>query len=180
MRRLLRFSGNKGRRLDDSGFTLLETIIALAIMVLALASILSIESNSLNASMRAKQMNIVAMLAKDKMVEVEYEIEGKTFEEVKKENAGAFEEPYSDYRWTWVVKELEFPNLNLAPAGGAQGGEGGQSDITELLTRLVTNFFSKALREVTVTVFWRKGGGEQSFSVSTYWVDLNHEFQLSE
>lgn len=183
MRRLLRFSRNRTSPLGESGFTLLETIIAMAIMVVALTSILSIESSSLNASARAKQMNVVAMLAKGKMVEVEYDIEGKTFEEVKKENAGAFPAPYADYRWTWVVKELEFPNLSLAPPSGegdSGGATGGATEITETLTKLVTKFFSKALREVTVTVFWRRGDGEQSFSVSTYWVNLNHEFQLSE
>ena len=52
--------------------------------------------------------------------------------------------------------------------------------VDEMLTKLVTNFLSKALREVTVTISWKKGAGEQSYAVTTYWVDLNHEFQLSE
>jgi prepilin-type N-terminal cleavage/methylation domain-containing protein len=39
---------------NQAGFTLLEVIIALAIMVIAFASILSVESESINASGRTR------------------------------------------------------------------------------------------------------------------------------
>ena len=96
---------------SDSGFTLLEVVIALTIMILAFASIIMVESNSLNATTRARQMNIVAMLARNQMAELEYKVEGKTFEEFKKTDGGTFAAPYTDYRWTTEIKELEFPNL---------------------------------------------------------------------
>lgn len=168
------------RESREAGFTLLETIIAMAIMVLALASILSVESNSINASARARQMNIVAMLAKDKMVETEYAIEGKTFDEVKKEEGGSFDAPYQEIRWKTTIKELEFPNLAVTGRKSEGGSGGGTTDAAETLTKLLTKFFSKAMREVTVTVIWTRGTGEQSFSLSTYWVNLNHEFELTE
>jgi type II secretion system protein I len=79
---------------NPQGFTLLEVLIAMAIMALALSSILSVESGSINASARAKQMNIVAMLVKNQMIKTEYEIEGKSFDEVEKEKSEAFEAPY--------------------------------------------------------------------------------------
>ena len=58
----------------------------MTIMVLAFASILAVESGAINASDRAKTMNIVQMLAKNQMIEWEYRIEGRTFDEVKKED----------------------------------------------------------------------------------------------
>ncbi len=164
---------------NQEGFTLLETIIAMAIMVLALSSILAVESGSINASVRTKQMNIVAMLAKAKMVSTEHAIEGKSFSEYKKEDGGPFEAPYQEYRWKTVIKEVEFPTLSAGGGGGEKGAEGG-SEIIETITKLVTKFLSKAIREVNVTVFWKKGSFEQSFVLSTYWVDLNHEFELSQ
>jgi prepilin-type N-terminal cleavage/methylation domain-containing protein len=159
-----------------SGFTLLEVVIAMAIMVLPFASILAVEQGSINASAKAKQMNIVDMLARNQMVETEFKIEGKTFTEVKKEESGTFPEPYSDYRWKTVIKEIEFPKIGTGAAPGSQG----QNQSAELLTKLITNFLSKAIREVTVTVSWRRGSGEQSYSVATYWVDLNYEFKITE
>ncbi|MCM2324121.1 MAG: prepilin-type N-terminal cleavage/methylation domain-containing protein [Oligoflexia bacterium] len=171
MPRLPRFSKNA------EGFTLLEVVIALAIMVLAFASILSVQSGSLNASARARQMNIVGMLAKTKMVETEYLIEGKTFDELGKEAGGVFSAPYEDYRWTTTIKEIEFPSLSMG--GGQSGGSDGGEQGMEMVTGLITQFLSKAVREVTVTIFWKRGTAEQSFALSTYWVDLNHEFSLS-
>lgn len=160
------------------GFTLIETIIALAIMTLAFAAILDVESESINAAARTRQMNIVAMLAKNIMVETEYKFEGKTFDEYKKEDGGQFEAPYEDFKWKTEIKEIEFPNIGASSAQTGADQAGG--DITETFTKLVTNFLSKAIREVVVTITWKKGRGEQNFTVSTYWVDLNHEFNLSE
>ena len=50
----------------------------MAIMVVAFASILMIESGSLNSAERARQMSIVAMLAKTAMSEAEITVIGKT------------------------------------------------------------------------------------------------------
>jgi prepilin-type N-terminal cleavage/methylation domain-containing protein len=167
---------------EIAGFTLLEVIIAMAIMVLAFASILSVESGSLNASARSKQMNVVAMLAKDKMVQTEYEIEGKTFEEVAKEAHGTFDTPYQDYSWETKIKEVEFPNLGSGGGDSSSGGgsQNASSDVGSTINKLLTQFFSKAMREVTVKIIWKRGSGEQSYSLSTYWVDLNHEFELAQ
>jgi general secretion pathway protein I len=169
------------------GFTLLETMIAMAIMLVAFSSILMVESSSINTSAKARQMNIVAMLAKNIMIESEQLVEGKAFEEVEKEETGAFPEPYAEYKWKREIKEIEFPNLNVAGGGGKEGGAGGAGadaegtdQGTEMLTKLLTQFLSKAAREVTVTITWPKGPREQSFSITTYWVDLNHEFQITQ
>ena len=196
-RRIAIWDGNWSRLPDGRcrcliwGFTLLEVIIALAIMTMAFAAILSMISDGINASARTHQMTIVAMLAKRQMIDTEYKIEGRTFDEVKKDDSGNFPAPYADYRWTSEVKEVEFPNIGGMTSGGGGGdsssgggsGDGSEnvnSQVTDMISKLVTQFLSKAVREVTVTIFWKKGSKDQSFSVSTYWVDLNHEFQLTE
>ena len=162
---------------SESGFTLLETMIAVAIMLIAFSAILMTESASLNSSARAKQMNIVAMLSKNALIESEYAIQGRTFEEMDKEKTLPFPEPYNDYSYKRIIKEIKFPSLSL---GGSKAGAGGIDATTEQVIKLLTNFLSKAVREVTVEVIWKKGTETQSFAVSTYWVDLNHEFQLTE
>lgn len=109
----------------ESGFTLLEVIIALSIMVISFASILSVESNAINASDRAKRMNIVQMLAKGKLIETETLIEGKPFEQVKKDDEGTFKDPYQDFRWATKVAEIDFPNISNSIAAASGGGGGG-------------------------------------------------------
>ena len=174
----------RGPQSKRGGFTLLEVIIAMAIMTMAFAAILSMISNGINASARTHKMIIVGMLAKRQMMEVEYKYEGKTFDEVKKEDSGTFPSPYADYRWTYEIKEIEFPNLgsmNSGSSGGAASDtDNNSSDIADMMTKLVTQFLSKAIRQVTVKIIWKNGTKDQDFSVATYWVDLNHEFQLTE
>lgn len=174
-----KFLKNSSRLLRE-GFTLLEVVIALAIMTVAFGSILAVQGGAINATARAKQMNIVSMLAKNKMVETEYLIQGKTFDEVPKDKSGSFEPPYEEFGWKTSIKKMEFPNLAAMISGGG-GSKGSQDNQTaEMLTKLITNHLNKSMREVTVTVSWTQGTNQQTFDLSTFWVDLNHDFSLSE
>ena len=163
---------------QDSGFTLLEVLIAMFIMLIAFSSIFSIQSSAIQVTNRAKETNTVSMLLKNAMVKAELDLEGKSFEEIKKEDSGAFESPFQDYYWTRSIKELEFPNL--VQRSGGDDAQSGQDQSSELMGRLVTKFLSKAVRKVEVSIKWKKGSKEQSVSLSTFWVDLNHEMALSE
>jgi prepilin-type N-terminal cleavage/methylation domain-containing protein len=174
---------------NSKGFTLLEVMIAMAIMLVAFSSILMVESQSLTTSMKAKQMNVVGMLAKNSMIEAELAFTGRTFEEVKTEEQGQFKEPYQDYTWIRRVKEVEFPELPLAKPERAEAGRAAsaeeranqpQDGSVDMIARLVKKFLSGAIREIEVEVQWKRGTHTQSFVVSQYWVNLNHEFSLSE
>lgn len=166
------------RRTASAGFTLLEVLIAMFIMVIAFGSIFSIQSSAIQVTNRAKQTNTVAMLLKNAMVKAELEVEGKTFEEVGEEESGQFDAPYQDYSWTRKIKELEFPNL--VPGGSGDDAGASEDEATGLIGRLVTKYLSQAIRQVEVTVRWKKLDREQSVSASTFWVNLNQEMALSE
>lgn len=167
---------------DESGFTLLETLIAMAIMVVAFSSILMVESGSLDASYRAKQLNIVSMLARNTMIETELLIENKSFGEVKTEETGNYAEPYQEFTWKREVKEIEFPSLN--PGGGDDSQQNNDDpnakEAGNSIAKLVTQFLSKSIREVVVTVSYKKGPGEQKYQIAMYWVNLNNDFSLSQ
>jgi hypothetical protein len=156
--------------------------MAMAIMALAMGAIYAMEDASIQASTRAQEMTVVATLARNTMIDMEAKFEGKTFDEVKKEDGAKFEPPFEAYAWKSVIKEVEFPMIN--PMAGADGkkeeGDDPNSAMVEQLSKLITSYLSKAIREVTVTITWKKGTKEQSFSVATYWVNLNSEFKLSE
>lgn len=164
----------------EQGFTLLEVLIALAIMTVMLTSIFLIQQSSIEATIRAQQMNTVAMLAKNLMIDTELAFQEKPFSEVKEEEKGQFPVPHQDYSWERKIKEIEFPNLGIGTGGGGEEGSEGANPQSEMLSKLVSNFLSKSIREVSVTISWRKGSGTQSYAVATYWVDLNHEFSLTE
>lgn len=160
------------------GFTLLEVLIAISIMVIGVGTVLMIESNSLEATDKARRVTTAAMLAKRTMLEAEMLFEGKPFNEVKTEESGQYSEPYETFQWTRTIKEIELPNMN-PPSGGGQGsgGDSGADENANTMTNMITSFLSKGMREVTVTVRWPRGKGFQEMSVTQYWVDLNHELQ---
>jgi hypothetical protein len=152
-------------------------IIAMAIMTMALSSILAVESGALNASARAKQMNIVAMLVKNEMIQTEYYFEGKTFDEVDKDKTQAFEAPYEEYKWRRVIKEVSFPTIT---PGSLNPNSDSTDQNADTMAKVISKFLSKSIREVDVSVIWQKSGKDQNFTVATYWVDLNHAFDMQE
>ncbi len=163
------------RRTD--AFTLLEVLIAIAIMAVSFGAILMVQSGALNAQEKSRTATLVAQLAKNAMTDTEMLIESKSFEEVKEEDGGNFDPPFERFRWKREIKKVEFPNIATS-AGAADGNEqGGGSE--EMLTKVITNYLDKAIREIRVTVTWEKGKGTQSFTLSSYWVDLNNELQLT-
>jgi prepilin-type N-terminal cleavage/methylation domain-containing protein len=182
-------TGNAGGRRNaaEAGFTLLETIIAIAIMTISFASIILIQRNSIAAIERSREETVVTLLARNIMIDTDLLIEGKDFKEVKEEESGTFDRPFEQYKWKRKIKEIEFPQLNFAGAAGSEEGategEGDASSTdasTETVTKLITQFLSKAVREITVTISYPRGTGTVDHSITTYWVDLNHEFSLTE
>ncbi len=156
-------------------------MIAMAIMMIAFASILMVQSSSLQTSMKSRQMNIVSMLARNKMIESELEWEGKAFSEIDKEKLGQFKAPYEDYRWKRLIKEVKFPKLNFGAGGDSGGtGESGTSDTADRTGKIITAYLTKAVREVVITITWKKGTGEQHVDLTTYWINLDAEFSLNE
>ena len=98
--------------LNHRGFTLIEVMIAIGVLAIGIGAILVAENGSLDTTIRAKRMTTVATLAKNAIIETERELEGKTFNEVKKEASGTFDAPYAEYKWERKIKEITFPNIS--------------------------------------------------------------------
>lgn len=174
-------------RRNEAGFTLLEVMIALAIVLICFTAILGIQGNSINSSIRTRQNHTVAMLLKKIITETEFELEGKNFQEIGTEKSGVFEDPFQDYSWKREIKKVAFPNLMSLGGNAASGQEGSSaqsaagnsSNITELVGQIITKFLKTALRQVEISVSWKRGTGTLTESVTIYWVDYNAQFNLS-
>jgi DNA topoisomerase-2 len=81
----------------------------------------------------------------------------------------------------WLVPQGQFgTRLDGGKDSARSGGNAqGANDQTEMIAKLISKYISKAVREISVTILWKKGSADQSFSVSTYWVNLNHDFELA-
>lgn len=96
------------------GFTLLEVMVAVAIMSLALTAIVNINGNSINAHGYSKRVTVATMLARSKMVDLESQFneEGFTSQFDQRVVGNFSEEGWDDFVWeAEIIKpELEAAN----------------------------------------------------------------------
>jgi general secretion pathway protein I len=93
------------------GFTLLEVMIAMAILAGALVWLVVGVSRNIKAENHAKLMTAANFLAREKMVDIEDDLYIKGFGEFDKEQTGAFEDKgFSRFAWKAIVDKVELPS----------------------------------------------------------------------
>ena len=138
------------------GFTLLEVLVAVAILGLGLTAILSAQFSAVAGVSHARHINVAVGLARCKMSEVEDKLRIDGFQELDSDDSGPCcgDEAVPNMRCSWKVEKPVFPDpdygkLDLdselessalgALAGAASGSKdvstegGGVSDITQAL-----------------------------------------------
>ncbi len=110
------------------GFTLLEVLVAMAILGLGLTSILSAQAGLFASSLRSERVTSASNLARCKLSEVEIELLrlGYQLTEQRGEGPCCANEDESTYSCTWKVEPVVLPNMNLSLTG--QDGGVGRAD----------------------------------------------------
>ncbi len=118
------------------GFTLLEVMIAVAILGLSLTAIFSSEVGAANVAARARRQNVAATLARCKMGEIEeiIAIEGLPALEKKDTDACCEHAPIEGYECDWIVERIILPEL------GAQEGDEDESEQDRSQRRLTETY----------------------------------------
>src|SRR4051812_11873585 len=87
-------------RAARQGFTLLEVVVALAILSLALMAIFKLNSGAIAMHAYTKRLTVATLLARSKMTDIEQELYDKGFNTDDEEQSGDFsEEGWSSFRW---------------------------------------------------------------------------------
>jgi general secretion pathway protein I len=88
------------------GFTLMEVMIAMAILAIALVAIFQSQSQSVSMAAHARFLTTSSLLAQSKMAE----IEAKGLRNTQSEN-GDFGDGFTDYRWRLDVRDTEIDRV---------------------------------------------------------------------
>lgn len=131
--------------MDARGFTLLEVLIALAILALALPILLGLRNFDLDLHARAGDITTATMLAQEKLVETEV---GTALP--LGEISGDFRNPPPGVQST---------SVSQIPQNRAEKYR---------WKRLVTTTPLPAVREVKIQIIWPQGASEERVEVSTY------------
>lgn len=176
-----------------AGFTLLEVMVALAILASALVAASEIVSGALRNHVRAQHLEVATLLARGKMAALEERYEWKGFRVDDEHDEGTFEDDgHPEVKWRLEVK---VPPIETSPDAVLRvltGSEQGLKDIlpspdqapqlapfqamiTAALQGVLVQLGEKlkhGVRQVKLTVSWPEGAGEESFTVTTHMVVL--------
>jgi general secretion pathway protein I len=182
------------RRRDIGGFTLLEVMVALAILGLALTAISRSQQLSIRAANRAKMMTVATMLARYKMVEVEDNLFDEGFSDFKKEDKGDFKkEGFDRFTYVLVIDKVELPqNLNAESLTSMFGGsaeeekkehgdkspEGKMSTMMSMGAKMMAkqlemfrNVLEQSIRRAQLKIEWKEGSKKRDITVVGYFTD---------
>jgi general secretion pathway protein I len=131
-------------RHSTRGFTLLEVMVALALLAAALMAMADLAGGALRNHAYARDISAATLLARGKMVELEQKYEDQGFRDFDEQEEGDFaEEGRSDMRWRLQLVKPD-PNLSaeqlVAMLAGASSG-----DPQELISKLIGSAAGAAL-----------------------------------
>jgi general secretion pathway protein I len=174
----------------QAGFTLLEVVIAVAILGVSLTVLLQSQAASLNNAGRSRDLTVATLLARGKMIDVEKHLFHDGFQMSTEDEEGDFtDEGHPDYKWHTRISEVEFDLSKLMDVCGSMGGKGGGSpfggssssgesaagneaasceSILGSVSAMLGGFtdqLGRSLRAVELTVSWADGKYKQSTSV---------------
>lgn len=149
--------------LDPAGFTLLEVMVAVAVIAIALIPLLRLHLLSLDATLYAQDLTTAVGLAQKLMAEMPSEPEPG-------DQHGTFDEAiYQRFRWQTSVgesEEIPLPNLDAldalsSNAASANNANNANTANTEEQTTL-------NVQHIEVTVLWMDGKREKLYTLESY------------
>jgi general secretion pathway protein I len=135
----------KGKK-SLNGFTLLEVVIAIAILSVGLMMLLSLQNQTIELSSYSKDLSLAMLIAKEKMVELEMRERELTEIEMRDER---MEERYPGFR----VEELEEEETLLSFLDFGEDTE---------------------LHQIAVRVSWDEGNREEEYLLTTWIVMFDY------
>lgn len=143
------------------GFSLIEVMVAIAIMAVAFTAILNFQGQALFMVGRGQRITQATFLARQKMGELLLQIEKeyktqRVFPEDKSES-GNFDRPHEKYKWEWTIRKVGIP---------MPGGEAGAPEAA--MFKMVSDQIKNSVREIKLVISWGEGEKERSIDVVTH------------
>jgi type II secretory pathway pseudopilin PulG len=162
---------DKARRQREGSFTLIETVIALAIITFLILEVSTVQGNSIVFSDYGRNVTQASWLAKRVMSQIEYYARTKPFPDLMTEQKDLKFEDNDEYTYAVEIKEWKFPFVSLLQStlggkGKDEDGEPKEADpgISQMIQTVVDQIFGKEPIFLTaqVNVSWSEGATRNS------------------
>jgi general secretion pathway protein I len=174
-------------RRAEAGFTLLEVMIAVAILSITLVTLLSVVTSNVRATRHARLTTAATFLARGKMVELEDQVLENGFSTDDESADGTFkEQDHPEFRWDSIIERVELPADAALKQRDEATDKMNNSDnnnpmslISGFLGGMMSSFIEpirlglqESVRRVTVHVSWDEWGRpNQTLEVVEYLTD---------
>ena len=179
---------------EERGFTLLEVMIALAILAMSFTALLGTQSQALIITSYIRDVTIATFLTRGKLVELEHHYKTEGFGSFDEEDDGDFgDEGYPKFRWHVQLEKIEADEATLeaitsqipsdpdaikdqmSSSGVLAGADLSRMKFNPSMVLQGMPMFLEQLgekvRRVSFKVEWPEGRkGKRSMSVMTYFV----------
>lgn len=183
---------------SKDGFTLIEILVAIAILGVSLTALFSIEAGSIKSSARARNMGTATLLARCKMAELEEQVAKEGLPAIDDSGDGECCEGIESegFSCKWAMKRIELPDqfgeeededgnpiTNLGGedstlTGGSAmdamlsggGGDGFASIAFDIAYPIIKPQIEEQVRRAEVIVEWNEGDATRSLDVVQFLV----------
>ena len=173
-------------REPERGFTLLEVMIAIAILSMTLVTLLSVVTGNIRATRHARLTTTATFLARGKMVDLEDQVLENGFSTDDESAEGNFKEQgHPEFRWDSIIERVELP-ADAAMKQRDEAQDKAKDDVNNPMS-LISGFLGgmmssfiepirlglqEAVRRVTVHVTWDESARpNQQIEVVQYLAD---------
>ncbi|MEK6627580.1 MAG: prepilin-type N-terminal cleavage/methylation domain-containing protein [Bdellovibrionota bacterium] len=159
---------------SKKGFTLIEVVLALMVMASGLFILTNSWSGTYNRLRKTQIQVQIAALLERKVTEIEREYKNKSLESIPEEKEDNFGSELPQYSWKLKSKKFEMPDLSAALISQ----DGGADQTTLSLMKVYTDYLSKTVKEINVSVIFKEGKKPLVADVTIYMIDYNQPLPL--